>query len=171
MKPAHPSHWWSWWNGTGKTDLLLERELITPVPLSVSIEKLRGFVADHHALIDGVDNNRVLLRIKAEKNSLLRRTGDRPVGYLLELTFSEEQVHVELGGGMRTAEQLRTRVRVAIRPRRQRDRRHRELHVHARQLLASLRSYLMATDAEEHRSDNVLLRATTIVGTWLRGTP
>lgn len=171
LAPARHSHWWSWWLGSGKTDLLLERDLMTPVPLSVSIEKLRGFVADHHAAIEGVDGNRVLLRVKTEKISLLRRITDRPVAYLLELTFSEEQVHVELGGGMRTADQLRTRVRVAIRPKRQRDRRHRELHTHVRELLASLRSYLMASDAEEHRSDNVLLRATTIVGTWLSGAP
>ena len=168
--PRH-SHWWSWWHGSGKTDLLIERDLMMPVPLNVAIEKLRGFVADHHAAIDGVDGNRVLLRVNAERMSLLRRTTDRPVAYLLELTFAEEQVHVELGGGSRSADQLRTRVRVAIRPKRQRDRRHRELHVHARQLLASLRSYLMATDATEQINDNVLLRATTIVGTWLRGAP
>lgn len=167
--PEPVTRWWSWWSGQGKADLLLERDLVTPVPLNVAVEKLRGFVADHHASIQGVQGNQVLLQLKADKSSLRRRAGDRPVAFVLELTFAEEQVHVEMGSGLRSSDQMRTRVRVTIRPQRQRDRRHRGLHTHARLLLSSVRSYLMASDAEEHRGDNVIVRSTTIVGTWLRG--
>jgi diguanylate cyclase (GGDEF)-like protein len=167
--PASPRRWWTWWQSGEKADLVLERDMVTPVPLMVAIEKLRGFVADHHAVIDGVEGNRVMLHMKSEAVSLLQRATDRPVAYLIELSFVEEQIHVELVGGMRQADQLRTRVRVAIRPKRQRDRRHRGLHAHARQLLLSLRSYLMGYDAEEHPQDNVIRRATTIVSTWLHG--
>jgi len=169
LAPEQITRWWSWLSSPGKADLLLERDLVTPVPLNVAVEKLRGFVADHHATIDGVNGNQVLLRLKGDKLSLLRRAADRPVAFLVELTFAEEQVHLEMGSGLRSADQLRTRVRVTIRPRKQRDRRHRGLHAHARQLLTSVRSYLMASDAEELRDDNVIARSTTIVGTWLRG--
>ena len=40
--------------GAGRADRptgLLEQTLVTPVPLQIAIEKLRGFVADHQATI------------------------------------------------------------------------------------------------------------------------
>jgi hypothetical protein len=65
---------------------------------------------------------------------------------VIELTFSEEHVrgsNVYITSGPTSA---RTKIQVIIRPKRSRDRRRAPAVTRARQLLAGLRSYLMATD-------------------------
>ncbi|MCE9545897.1 MAG: diguanylate cyclase [Planctomycetia bacterium] len=160
--------WWFWWRKTARPEQLLDRLLVTPVPLKVAVEKLRGFVADHHATIDGVDKNRVMLRVEADGFSLLRRSSDRPVAFLVDLSFSEEMARVDHGSGARNANQLRTKVHVTVRPKRHRDRRRGEAIKRARMLLSSLQSYLMAHDADQMVEDEVTTRSTSIVGNWLK---
>jgi hypothetical protein len=42
---------------------VLERALATSVPFNVVVQKMRGFVADHHAQIDAITENYLVLRI------------------------------------------------------------------------------------------------------------
>jgi hypothetical protein len=54
-----------------------------------------------------------------------------------------------------------------MRPKRSRDRRRAPAITRARQLLASLRSYLMATDDHEQTDESVFRRGTHMLVPWL----
>ena len=158
---------WFRWATASTPNAIVEKELVTPVPLKVAIEKLRGFVADHHASIEKIDGNQIDLRIDAKRLGLIRRSNDRPVGFTVELSFGEEQVQP---ANERTSENqrvVRTKVCVVIRPQRQRDRRRADAASHAQHVLAGLRSYLMASEVSEESGVNVLNRATAVVSSWL----
>jgi diguanylate cyclase (GGDEF)-like protein/PAS domain S-box-containing protein len=134
--------WFTWFRRT-PPDQLLERQLTTAVPLKVAVEKLRGFVADHHAEIVSIEEDHIALKIDGQYTPLLRRNHDRPVPFCIELRFTEQQWGKE---GNEGNSQLRTVIDVAIRPQRNRDRRRRDVLERARQLISSLKSYLMAQD-------------------------
>ena len=82
-----PARWWSTWLSRRRPDTLLERTLVTSVPLNVAIEKLRGFVADHDAEILSVEGNRVLMNFEGKSSLPQRRRGDRSVPFVTELSF------------------------------------------------------------------------------------
>ena len=131
---------WFRWLWRDPTDgVLLQRTVATAVPLRVAAEKLRGFIADHRAEILHFSDDRVALLVPPTSLPMLRRKTDRPVAFVVELAFSERD-RAESGFGKETL------VSVTIRPRRTRDRRRRDGRERAHQLLASLKSYLMATD-------------------------
>ena len=121
---------------------MLKRSLATSVPFNVVVEKMRGFVADHHAQIDGLTENSLVLKIDGSGAALLRRSGDRSVPFLIEMQFDESQQLSARGPG----KVVRTLVQVTIRPQRGRDRRRRDVLERAQHLLASLKSYLVAQD-------------------------
>ncbi len=75
-----------------QTDELLCQDLITPVPVKMAIEKLRGFVADHRAKIVAIDGSQVRLEIEDKPTSRLRRLTDRPVAFWIDLSFQEERL-------------------------------------------------------------------------------
>ena len=139
--------WLLWWKQQPGQHLL-QRRVVTVVPLHLAAEKLRGFIGDHAAEILEIAKNRVVLEIAGKNLPLMRRSTDRPTPFLVELTLEE----VNADHGMNTpGNQLRTLVQITIRPRRQRDRRRNGVDERARQLFISLRSYLMAQDYEERR--------------------
>jgi len=129
-------------------EMLFEQNLITSVPMTVAVEKLRGFVADHQATITEINHNNLQLEITYQGASERRRRGDRLTTFLVTLRFEEEQVHWTdddlLKRGPRAAP--RTRIHFAIAPRSDRDRRRAEIHGQAREVLVSFRSYLMAAE-------------------------
>ncbi|MEX2188610.1 MAG: diguanylate cyclase [Pirellulales bacterium] len=143
------------------------QDLITPVPLKVAIEKLRGFVADHGAELVKIHENDLILRIGGGV-PLLRRSSDGAWSLLIEMSFSE-QVLLRRSTAGQASDQLNTHVRVTIRPKRSRDAKRTEVREKAEQLLVSLRSYLMAHNAADDEDKGVLRRATTLVTTWLGG--
>jgi diguanylate cyclase (GGDEF)-like protein len=120
---------------------MTEVMLVTTVPLNVSIEKLRGFVSDQHAELLTIDGNCVRLRIEgAPGGEPLRRGGDRPVWFVMELHF-EQEFHTS---GDKRGQFWRTRIHVTAAPQKNRDRRRQDSLERGEQLLISLRSYLMA---------------------------
>ncbi len=150
-------------SASGKT--LLDRRLLSEAPLSVCIEKLRGFVADHHADIEAGEGETIRLTIAEEAGSFFRRMTDRPVRLVLELDFADvERERGRRGTGAATT--TRTEIRVRIVPHKGRDRRQAQLDDRARQLLTSLRSYLMATEAEP-ADDAVVMRRARGLLSWL----
>jgi diguanylate cyclase (GGDEF)-like protein/PAS domain S-box-containing protein len=134
--------WWSWLRGT-TPEQVLQRSLASSVPLNLVVEKLRGFVADHFAEIDSVDERHLVLRIEEESASLLRRSSDRAIPFVIHIHLEEYQSSRDLPGAGRM---IRTLVNVTIRPHRNRDRRRRDVIEKAQRLLASLKSYLVAQD-------------------------
>ena len=84
---------------------LIEKKLITSVPINMAVEKLRGFVADHKARITAVDGNQISLEIEVQQTSRLRRITDRPATFIVDLLIEEE----------RFAQKQRSPQRVALR--------------------------------------------------------
>jgi len=156
----------SWPGKTARPRQLLEQVLVTPVPIKIAIEKLRGFVADHEAKIVKIDGNQIRLEIDDVPHSRLRRFTDRPVTFGVELRFEEERFQKDAGdsssGGV-----LRTKICVSIGPMKDRDRRRRDVSERAREVLVSFRSYLMATEEEPMASQGALRRAKRILAPWM----
>ncbi|MBC8871198.1 MAG: diguanylate cyclase [Planctomycetes bacterium] len=137
-----PSGWLSWFKGK-PVDQVLERSLITTVPLKLAAEKLRGFVFDQGAEIVEISDENVTLEIDGRNSVMMQRSGDRATPFLIELRLEETRLDA---GRTQGTNALRTLAHVTIRPKRQRDRRRRDVVERARQLLCSLKSYLMAQD-------------------------
>jgi hypothetical protein len=147
----------------GDRDWLFQQDLVTPVPIKMAIEKLRGFVADHDARIVAIDGNNIRLET-AGGGGWFRRRSDRSVCFVFELRFEEEQIQKEEGETRDAI--LRTRIHVAVRPRRSRDRRLADVEQRGRQMLASFRSYLMAGEGEDEPPAGSTRRITRLLTPW-----
>jgi diguanylate cyclase (GGDEF)-like protein/putative nucleotidyltransferase with HDIG domain/PAS domain S-box-containing protein len=134
---------WFNWFGTAVEDSLIDQQLITSVPLKLSVEKLRGFVADHGAQILEIKSSDVKLCIEGDAIQNQRRASDRSVPYLIDLHFEE---YIEKSEGRKPTMLSKTLVHVLIKPKRSRDRRVRDAEDRARQLLNSLKAYLVAQE-------------------------
>jgi diguanylate cyclase (GGDEF)-like protein len=158
----------SWFNAARPKDVL-EQELVTSVPLRIAVEKLRGFVADHQAIIVAVDGAHVRLEIEDKPTSRLRRLTDRPVRFRVDVAFEEDRLRNDRDGEAPNLSDgaTRTKIRVAVSPHRSRNRRHEEVMARARQLLMSFRSYLMASEDEYEAPPDALTRAKQMLVPWL----
>jgi diguanylate cyclase (GGDEF)-like protein len=137
---------WPWWSGRAKPSRLIETQLVTCVPVELAVEKLRGFVADHDAKVTSVGSDQVCLTIEGNQAPHMPRHGDRSVPFLIEIKFNAGQSDGEYVPGRPAVATAKTRLSVVIRPKRDRDRRQEQAAQRARQVLASLKSYLMATE-------------------------
>jgi diguanylate cyclase (GGDEF)-like protein len=125
---------------------LLKREMTSDSPLERNVEKLKGFVADHHAEILLTDRNRVQLKLEGDRGGpLFRRGSDRGIRLLMDISLHEETFAPDNNP---RAVFKRTRIGVTISPVKSRERRTADALERARQLVVSLRSYLMATDID-----------------------
>jgi diguanylate cyclase (GGDEF)-like protein/PAS domain S-box-containing protein len=136
------SGWFSWLRPTAP-DLVLERTLATSVPFNVVVEKMRGFMADHHARIDSITENYLVLKIEGQPGPGARRITDRAVPFVIEMRFEESNATPQNRPGSKL---VRTVIHVTIRPQRSRDRRRRDVLERAQRLASSLKSYLVAQD-------------------------
>ena len=136
------SRGWLSWLQRRPLRSLIQRTLITNVPLNVAAEKIRGFIADHEAEIVSIEDNQILLAVDVAHFEPRRRRSDRPTTLMIDLQVCEVPPESTLQGGYHGT---RTMARVTIRPRRGRDRR-----THAEQqatlILTSLKSYLIAQE-------------------------
>jgi hypothetical protein len=146
-KELRRRHWLSWWRSSPGQHLL-QRRVVTVVPLQLAAEKLRGFVADQAAAIVENRDHRVVLEIAGQDLPMMRRSSDRATPFLVELDLQEIQSDSD---SRPAGTDLRTVVQITIRPKRQRDRRRHGADESARQLFVSLKSYLMAQDCAEPR--------------------
>ena len=126
---------------------VFQQTLVSPVPIGVAIEKLRGFVADHQAEVESADGEIVKLRIDIQIPQA-RRRADCLIQFSVELRLKEELLQRSATSDSALSTVSRTRVFVSISPRTDRDRRHSDGRSYCQQIVRSLRSYLMAT-AEE----------------------
>ena len=136
-----------WGRAVPGSECCFSTELFTPMPLSVLREKLVGFVADHQAKVLKQDDNEMTMRL--ENRSPLRRRGDRNVSFEVALALGRRE---PLNSGADTGAKpgiSHSCVTVTIRPRRHRDRRREGIENAARDVIASLRSYLGAIERNE----------------------
>jgi len=148
--------WWFW--PKDRAGPLIDKHLVTNVPLDITVEKLRGFVADHQAEILSIDGGHVDLVIETAKMDKTRRRSDKSLSLLVELTFAQEERVTVLAVQSHHQQPLKhralqTRIRVVVRPRRKRERRTGFPLEQAQRVLAGLRSYLMASDAVSSAGD------------------
>ncbi|MCA9265732.1 MAG: diguanylate cyclase [Planctomycetales bacterium] len=149
------SGWWSSWVRSSADEDLLGCFLVTYVPMDVTVNKLRGFVADQNADITSITEDRVVLRICSSSVDRTRRQTDRPVDFVVSLQFMTEDA-IKAVGGSRTLHS-QTIIQASLRPQRWRDRRAQPIEA-ARTIVSSLRAYLMADayqtleDAVSHKS-------------------
>ncbi len=119
---------------------LLNETLVTAVPLPVTMEKLRGFISDHHAEIVSTEDGKLRLQI-TKQSPANRRESDRPVCFIVSLQFVEQRAKDRVQALPGTT---RTMIHVSIQLSNNRDRRLGDTYERARQLFASLKSYFMA---------------------------
>lgn len=136
--------WWPFhsWSGTA----LVEARLITPVPIEVAVQKLRGFIADRDAHILRTDDNEIELSITDRHSDLNRRMGDRTVTFVIQLKLAQKHFERANSQGLAAGQYVETQVDVVVRPRRDRDRRREATVDKARRIVGSLKSYLMARE-------------------------
>ena len=120
------------------------------MPVKIAIEKLRGFVADHQARIVAIDGNQVRLEIDG-KSGEPAAPADRSPGHALRRSAIRGGACAE---GPREGRRRWTPARRGRRSRspsargKDRDRRRNDVMAHARKVLTSFRSYLMAYEDE-----------------------
>lgn len=147
---------------------LLECVLVTAVPLNIAVEKLRGFVLDHHAEILGIKADRIDLEIASRQRHPSRRRSDRHLPFLVELHFAEQRVAFRSLQGHSESRIARTRINVAIRPKRSRDRRGASIVAQAQAILAAIQSYLMASQDDQPAEPGTTRRAVNMLAPWLK---
>ncbi len=135
-----------WGRAATGGDCCFSTELHTPMPLSVLREKLIGFVADHQAKVLRQDDTGVIMRLENRRQPQ-RRRADRSVSFEVSLNLSQRT-----DSDSKCQENAKRNIpysciTVTIRPRRLRDRRRDGVEAAARDVIASLRSYLGATEA------------------------
>jgi diguanylate cyclase (GGDEF)-like protein/PAS domain S-box-containing protein/putative nucleotidyltransferase with HDIG domain len=145
--PVKKAGWFGWLR-SAVPETTLERSLATSVPFDITVEKVRGFVADHHAHIDHISEDYLVLTIEGHNGPNARRVSDRPVPFVIEMRFEDATRDQQNQAAHRL---VRTIIHVTIRPQRNRDRRRRDLLERAQQLAASIKSYLVAQDHHPER--------------------
>ncbi|HID78292.1 MAG TPA: diguanylate cyclase [Planctomycetaceae bacterium] len=144
----------------------VEAWLVTAVPVRIAVEKLRGFIADHQAKVLSIEGNRVRLLLN-EQVGLLRRRSDRPMKFLTEIEFEEETISRNSDSRLEAAPVSRTWIHVTVRPKRHRDRRRAHAAERTREVLLSLRSYLIATEAQPTAESSVSHKTFPALAQWL----
>lgn len=136
--------WFSSWFRSAPAEALVQRTLITAVPLNIVGEKLKGFIADHSADVKKLEENHIAIEVTSSESLIGRRATDRPTPFHMDLQLEES-----LGGtDPRSRRYSHTKIHVTIRPARGRDRRQSNMLDMARRLLGSLKSYLIAQEVE-----------------------
>ena len=87
---------WLAWLRPAPPEMVLEKTLATSVPFNVVVEKMRGFVSDHHATIDAVTENYLVLKIEGGSTPGARRATDRAVPFIIEMRFDESSAQSQV---------------------------------------------------------------------------
>jgi diguanylate cyclase (GGDEF)-like protein len=139
-----------------ESPFLVEQRLITPVPLWMAVEKLRGFMADHRAKVLKVEGNHVQLLVGYDVSKRMRRTSDHPTTFRVDVKLDEEPIAKRAEKKASQGAWVRTRLFVTIALERSRERRREELVHRAKEVLVSFRSYLMANQEDTPNPDAAL---------------
>jgi diguanylate cyclase (GGDEF)-like protein len=153
---------------TSPPGALVDRHLLTRVPLAMALAKVRGFIADHQAEVAAVDDARLELIVHPNKIRFGRRDSDRGVPLLVELEFKEEHTMLTNFSGKPSGTVASTRVHVRIGLIKDRDRRRANVVEQARRLTASVRAYLIADEVAGACEPGVFRRATSLLMPWWR---
>ena len=133
-----PAGWLRWFT-SNDSEKQQEFELATPVPTDLAVEKLRGFISDHRAEIIHVNGSELSLRLNVRSDNG-RRAADQQMTLNTLIRLSESRGK----RGSRGASFTQTRINITVTPVRGRDRRSASFAPCVKQVVNSLKSYLMA---------------------------
>jgi len=137
----------AWWPSRRRAPgILVDTHLVTSLPIEVTVQKLRGFVADHDARITAVNEDQIDILLENNYPCGLSRRDSRPVPFLIQLQFTQSALDTTWAHGNPGGSVVYTYIRVVIQPKRNRERRREEASQLVWQVSASLRSYLMAEE-------------------------
>lgn len=124
--------------------LLATAELVAWLPPTIGVQKLHGFAADHHAELIYNTPDDLQLRIGIDQPAA---GSELSVPLVIDLQLREEEAPPDATSPRVRAAVLQTRVHVAIRAIAPHAHCHAEITKIARQLIDSLKAYLVAHDA------------------------
>jgi len=128
----------------GKRNLIAQ-SMKSFVPRAIITEKLRGYCLDHRASKLQWEQGHIRLQVGHSGFSLLRRRSDRQIPCILDIRLQDVTDD--------ESQAKHTRIDVTITLRNGRDRRRAEAMQRARQLMASLKAYMMvSSDGESSRA-------------------
>lgn len=136
---AASSAGWFGWLGSRSKSQTTELDIYTTVPMDLTIEKLRGFIADHHATVINVQDNQLSLSVSTTNFSGGRRAVDSKVAFNVSMVLSDAAPSDSGGRGNKA---IGTKVHVSLKPARSRDRRT-DVQACANQVIVSLNGYLV----------------------------
>ncbi|TWU04028.1 sensor domain-containing diguanylate cyclase/phosphohydrolase [Neorhodopirellula pilleata] len=139
--------WFSWLSSSSQSKQQ-DFHLTTPVPTDLAVEKLRGFISDHRAEIINVTGSELSLRINVQGGSG-RRTADHHMTLDVKIHLNETKAVRGVKGNSFS----QTQIIVTVTPVRNRDRRSAGYAPCVRQVVNSLKSYLMAVLVSESAAD------------------
>lgn len=142
------ANWFSfkdWITGSSNNQSIIERKLVSNVPVELVVEKLKGFIADRNANIRTAKMN----HLQVEVIDTPKSSNGRAVTFIVDLKLEQEKVEKTNNLGLAAGKYVQTNIDVSIRPKRDRDRRKGPIAERARLLFSNLRSYLIAKEVNE----------------------
>ncbi len=134
-------------NESDETRNLIKQNLRSFVPKSMIREKLRGFCLDHRATVVLWEDDHIQLQVGHKLLSLLRRRSDRVAPCILDIELHdvfEQDTKMKYTG-----------INITVSIQKGRDRRNTEAMNRARQLLASLKAYMMVSSESDTLSSTL----------------
>jgi len=136
--------WRSWL--TPPNQPVQQFELITNVPRSVALEKLKGFVQEFHATVVHVESGRAVLEVDCRNSPITQIKKERLGKFRLEITIAEVEMP---SGGKKNNVKICTLLDVKIFPVRNRDRRSDALLSQVLRLKTALQVYMIACEMDD----------------------
>ena len=163
-----PVRRWSLWRRrkTSSPEVLAEEDMVAPGPVTFALEKLRGFVADHQAVIKRTEENILEFELLAPVYNARRKTDLQHV-FIMALRFSEEHSAKPTPASSPASKVSQIRIAVVVSLEKAPARGSSGLTDYARQVIAGLRAYLMARTVPTLREDGECQRGEKILlPTW-----
>ena len=126
----------------------LKATITTPVPFDLTIEKLRGFLADHKAEVLSVSEGKMQFRLSVAKTADARRSFRSHMSFLIDLKIYESVGEFKATGQDRATTQQRTTVEVSMIPE-SGSRRAEDVKACARRAMVGLNCYLIGRIEQE----------------------
>ncbi|AMV34444.1 Response regulator PleD [Pirellula sp. SH-Sr6A] len=138
--------WWGWLCSSNEKSI--RTELFTNVPRAVTLEKLKGFVREFHAVVQHVDSNHVILDLDCKQTPIPKRSDERLGKFRMSIEVADIEMKV---AGKSGNVKVCTLLDVEISSLRSRDRRSEAIRSQSNRLKTALQGYLVA-----HELDDVL---------------
>jgi hypothetical protein len=149
-----PVRRWAFWRRKkpGSPETLAEEALLVPGPFQFILEKLRGFVADHQAVLRKSEDNILEFELIAPVYNARRKTDFRHV-FVMTLRFLKSPLAKENSSRNSKSNSSQVRILVHVALEGTSTRIAGQVTDYARRMITSLRAYLMAKKTEAPGND------------------